>query len=166
LLRYALFHTPIRPDVTGQLISVAGLIGRPVRDPTGTRVGRVEDITVQWVTRDAYPPITGVVGRVVRGLVFVDIGSAELSQSQVVQRTFRLAVDAPIRQAGDVALAPDVLDHQLVDTAADDQVVRGGHLRAAGPAVTFAGGLGPATEASAIERLVVTPGWVLGHRLT
>lgn len=107
----------------GQLISVAGLIGRPLRDPTGTQVGRVDDITVKWTTGDAYPPVTGMVGRVGRGLAFVDIGSITLSQTQVRLRTSRLVVDAPIRQAGDVALARDVLDHQLVDTAGV-QVVR------------------------------------------
>ena len=58
--------------VREQLVSVAGLVGRPVRLDDGRDVGRVVDVVVRW-SGEPYPPVTGVVVRVGRRRAFVPI---------------------------------------------------------------------------------------------
>jgi hypothetical protein len=36
------------PSATRALVSVAGLAGRPVRNPAGAEIGRVVDVVVRW----------------------------------------------------------------------------------------------------------------------
>ena len=111
----------------GELISLARLVGKPVRDLSGRRVGTVDDLTVRWLDDDTHPPVTGVIVRVGQGLAHVDIAAVELHHDAVVRRTARVVVDTPTRHPGDVALRRDVLDHQLVDVAGA-QVVRAADL--------------------------------------
>ncbi len=101
--------------VTDALVSVAGLVGRPVRDTEGNVVGRVLDLVARW-DGVAYPPITGLVVRVGFRRAFVPIervarlghDGAALSTSTLDLRDFR-------RREGEVLLVRDVIDHQLVD---------------------------------------------------
>jgi hypothetical protein len=111
----------------GELISLARLLGRPVRDFSGRRVGSVDDITVRWTDQDTHPPVTGVIVRIGRGLVHVGIDAVDLHQDAVEHRTKSVVVDTPTRRPGVVALRRDVLDHQLIDVAGA-QVVRAADL--------------------------------------
>jgi hypothetical protein len=112
-----------RRELTDQAIALAHLVGRPVLDSEGTRVGKVADIVVRWDPGVAYPPVTGVLAPLGRGFAVIDQQAVILSQTGVRLRAERNVVSRPIRREGDVALARDVLDHQLVDIAGV-QVVR------------------------------------------
>jgi sporulation protein YlmC with PRC-barrel domain len=105
------------------LLSVANLIGRPVVDPTGHRVGRIRDIVVRWEPGAAHPPVVGLLVKVGQTLAKLPAGEVTLTQSLVRLRSNRVATVEPARQANEVALAEDVLDHQLVDITGV-QVVR------------------------------------------
>jgi hypothetical protein len=111
----------------GELLSLARLVGSPVRDFSGRRVGSVDDITVRWTDQDTHPPITGVIVRIGHGLVHVGIDAVDLHHDGVEHRTKSVIVDTPTRHPGAVALRRDVLDHQLIDVAGA-QVVRAADL--------------------------------------
>jgi len=106
-----------------QVIALAHLLGRPVLDSQGTRVGKVADVVVRWDHGGAHPPVTGVLIPVGHGFALIDRESVILSQTGVRLRGDRNVVSRPVRREGDVALARDVLDRQLVDVGGV-QVVR------------------------------------------
>ncbi|MFD4511359.1 magnesium transporter MgtE N-terminal domain-containing protein [Streptomyces sp. NPDC058457] len=98
------------------LVSLAGLIGGPVTNQAGEEVGRVVDVVARLYGADAYPPVTGLILRIGRRRTFlasdaigkVHAGHVRLSTARVDLRDFA-------RRPGEVLLAKDVLDHQLVD---------------------------------------------------
>ena len=49
----------IRRTIADQVISLAQLLGRPVRNDAGARVGRVSDVVVRWDAGVAHPPVVG-----------------------------------------------------------------------------------------------------------
>jgi CBS domain-containing protein len=105
-----------RRAVRQALVSLAGLLGRPVYNQVGAEVGRLTDVVARW-GGDAYPPVTGLVVRVGGRLAFVPVDQvARLSHRQVELRSARLDLRDFERRQGEVLLAKDVLDHQLVDT--------------------------------------------------
>src|SRR5262249_7934594 len=108
------------------------LVGRPVVDPTGKRVARVSDVVVHWESGTAHPPVTGVLVRVEKGLATLSPAEVTLTQAMVQARRPQLTAALPARREGDVALARDVLDRQLIDVngvqvvrAADVYLARG-----------------------------------------
>lgn len=104
-----------RSTVAGALISAAGLVGRPVRNPAGAEVGRVVDLVVRW-QGESYPPVTGLVVRVGRRRVYVPIDAVqEIAPDHVGLRSARLDLRDFDRREGEVVLNGDVVDHQLVD---------------------------------------------------
>ena len=113
----------LRRTIGDQVISLAHLLGRPVRDDEGTRVGRVGDIVVRWDDGVTHPAVVGVVVHVGRSDVFVQHADVTLHQTAVRLRSSQETVTRRARQPGDVALARDVLDRQMVDVAGV-QVVR------------------------------------------
>ncbi len=104
-----------RRTIAGQVISVAHLMGRPVLDIGGVRVGRVNDVVVRWVTGTSYPRVVALLVRASKGTVLVSVEDLTLLQSKVTIGSSELSVAKPVRHEGDIALARDVLDHQLVD---------------------------------------------------
>lgn len=104
-----------RRGVADRLVSVAGLVGRPVTNPLGGEVGRLVDAVARW-DGGAYPPITGIVVRIGRRLTFVPASQIEsLSHREVRLQSARLDLVDFERREGEVVLAGDVIDHQLVD---------------------------------------------------
>jgi MgtE intracellular N domain/PRC-barrel domain len=112
-----------RRTVADEMISLAYLLGRRVVNEEGTRVGKVSDIVVRWDAGVTNPPVVAVLVAVGSGLVVVDLQDVTLTQTGVRLRSGRQMVSRPVRAEGDVALARDVLDRQLVDVAGV-QVVR------------------------------------------
>jgi sporulation protein YlmC with PRC-barrel domain len=112
-----------RRAIAHEVISLAHLLGRRVVNDAGTRVGNVSDIVVRWDAGVSHPPVIAVLARVGSGFAVVDVQDVMLSQNGVRMRSGRKVVSAPVREEGDVALARDVLDRQLVDIAGV-QVVR------------------------------------------
>ena len=97
------------------LVSVAGLVRRPVRITGGAEVGRLADLVARW-DGQPYPPITGLVARVGRRLAFVPASQiADLGRSGITLTSARFNLRDFERRPGEVLLSGDVLDHQLVD---------------------------------------------------
>ena len=113
----------IRRAVAGQVISLAQLLGRPVRTDAGARVGRVSDAVVRWTGDVVHPPVVACLIRVGRGLALVEMGDVVLRQNEIRLRSAQRMVWGSVSRQGDVALARDVLDRQLVDLSGI-QVVR------------------------------------------
>lgn len=102
--------------VRDALMSVAGLLGRPVRNQAGDEIGHVSDVVAKWVSEDEYPPVTGLVVRVGRRDAYIPIDQVgTLAPEQIGLRSARLDLRDFGRREGEVTLIRDVLDHQLVD---------------------------------------------------
>ncbi|KOU53561.1 magnesium transporter MgtE N-terminal domain-containing protein [Streptomyces sp. WM6378] len=102
--------------VRGSLVSVAGLVGGPVINQAGDDVGRVVDVVARLYGSDPYPPVTGLVVRVGRRRAFLQVDAVEqVNAGRVRLRTARMDLREYERRPGEVLLARDVLDHQLVD---------------------------------------------------
>lgn len=102
----------------GSLISVAALVGAEVTDPQGRTVGRVRDIVVRWTRRASYPAMTAVVVRTGKRDVLIGARWVELSAPGSARlRANRAYATEVERHPADVALAHDVLDHQVLDSA-------------------------------------------------
>ncbi len=103
-------------EIRESLVSLAGLLGRPVRHRGGEVVGRVTDVVVRWDTDELYPPLSGVVVKVAARRAFVPASAvASVSQQEVALATARLDLRDFTAREGETALASEVLDHQLVD---------------------------------------------------
>lgn len=114
--------------VRESIVSLAGLVGRPVRNQAGQEIGRLEDVVARWSDGQTYPPVTGLVVRIGRRLAFVDVGTVDrLEHAQVMLRSARFDLRDFVRRPGEVTLARDVLDHQLVDVDGV-QVIRAADL--------------------------------------
>ena len=110
------------------IVSLAGLIGRPVLNQAGDEVGRVADLLAKVHGGETYPLVTGVVMRVGRRRAFLDASAIDrLHRRSVTLRTARLDLREFQRREGEVLLARDILDHQLVDTD-EIQVIRAADL--------------------------------------
>lgn len=113
----------VRRTLGSRVISVANLVGAPVRNPDGIRVGKVSDVVVRWDGATSYPLVVGVLVRTGRVLGVVPISDLFLGQSAVQIRTTAVVVAVPVRGDGRMALSCDVIDRQLIDVAGV-QVVR------------------------------------------
>jgi len=109
--------------IASQLIALTSLLGRPVVNNQGTQLGKVSDVVVTWAAGNPYPRVTGVLVSAGKGFVLVDAREVILSQTRVQLRSDHFTVAQPVRHEGEIALARDVLDHQLVDLSGV-QVVR------------------------------------------
>jgi CBS domain-containing protein/sporulation protein YlmC with PRC-barrel domain len=114
--------------VFDSIVSLAGLLGRPVRNQTGQEMGRLEDVVARWADGQVYPPVSGLVIRVGRRLAFVPASAIDrIGHAEVLLRSARLDLRDVQRRPGEVHLAKDVLDHQLVDVEGV-QVIRAADL--------------------------------------
>jgi hypothetical protein len=113
----------VRQAVAGQLLSLANLMGRPVVDPSGTRVGRVNDVIVRWESVTPHPPVTGIVVRVGKGFATIAAPAVTLT----IANSFRQAplfyglFTLQILIGAGVSLAPG----NLVSLVVNAQVLNG-----------------------------------------
>lgn len=118
----------LRQEVRANLVSVAGLVGTPVLSHTGVELGRLVDVVARLYTSERYPPVTGLVVRVGRRRAFLDAGTvADVRRDGIRLSTARMDLRDFTRRPGEVLLARDVLDHQLVDVEGV-QVIRAADL--------------------------------------
>jgi CBS domain-containing protein/uncharacterized protein YrrD len=104
-------------QVRSELVSLAGLIGRPVLNQAGQQIGHVADVVVRWDSNKAYPPVTGLIVRVGRRRAWLPVEAVEeFGRDRIGLRTARLDLRDAARRPGEVELSRDVIDHQLVDT--------------------------------------------------
>lgn len=98
------------------LISLAGLMGAPVRNQSGQDVGRLVDLVARVHGGDRYPAISGLVVRIGGRHSYLDAQAlAHLDHLSVTLRSARLDLRDFNRRPGEVLLARDILDHQLID---------------------------------------------------
>ena len=116
-------HFAVNGTLADRVISLAHILGRPVRNAAGTRIARVSDIVVRWDAGDEHPPVTRVFVKVRGVLAAMQQADVTLSQTEIRLRPGARMDWRPVRGDDDVALARDVLDRQLVDTSGV-QVVR------------------------------------------
>jgi CBS domain-containing protein len=115
-------------EVRRTIVSVAGLVGAQVSNQAGQHVGRLVDLVARMHGDDQYPPITGLLIKVGSRTSFLDASSvASISHRAVTLQSSRLDLRDFTRRQGEVILAKDVLDHQLVDVDGR-QVIRAADL--------------------------------------
>ena len=79
-------------------------------------------------SRETYPLVTGIVIRVGRRRAFLDSSAIDrMRRRSVTLRTARFDLREFARREGEVLLARDIMDHQLVDTD-EIQVIRAADL--------------------------------------
>jgi len=114
--------------VRDAIISLAGVVGRPVRNQGGAEIGRLVDVVCRWTGEETYPPVTGLVVRVGRRRAWVAADTIDtIEHASVRLRTARLDLNDFVPRPGEVTLADQVLDHQLVDVDGV-QVIRAADL--------------------------------------
>jgi CBS domain-containing protein len=114
-------------QVRHNIISLVGLDGAPVLNQSGEEVGHLVDLVAR-VHGDDYPAVTGMVVRVGRRRAYLDASAIDhVDRRSVTLRTARLDLREFHRREGEVLLARDILDHQLVDTD-EVQVIRAADL--------------------------------------
>ncbi len=110
------------------IISLVGLDGCPVLNQSGEEVGHLVDLVARVHNGDDYPAVTGIVVRVGRRRAYLDAAAIhQIDRRSVTLRTARLDLREFHRREGEVLLARDILDHQLVDTD-EVQVIRAADL--------------------------------------
>ena len=91
------------------------IIGRPIIDVEGEKVAVIRDIVVHYGAED-YPLVSGVMARYRRRNFFIPRNNlAGLNETGVRLNIDVLNLNPFTRRAGEVLLAKDVLDKQLID---------------------------------------------------
>ena len=117
-----------RRAVQQAIVSVASLVGAPVFNQRGQRVGKLVDLVARMQGQDRYPPLTGLLLRIGSRNSFLPIEAVDSINHQSVHlRTARLDLREFMRLPGEVMLAKDMLDHQVVDLDGR-QVIRAADL--------------------------------------
>lgn len=100
---------------TPPILHLSRLIGSPLRDSGGERLGRVQDVIVR-LGETGYPPITGLLVKVAGRASY--LGADRVSQmgpQGAVLRKAQLDLRHFERRQGEVLLGRDVLDRQLIN---------------------------------------------------
>ena len=104
-----------RKSIRGSLVSLAGLIGCPVRNEEGREIGRLVDVVISHGI-DAYPPVSGLIVKVGLRKSFIDGARiAKLSHHEIQLSSTTISLTDYKRVPGASLLDGDVLDHQIVD---------------------------------------------------
>ncbi|MGI8786522.1 MAG: magnesium transporter MgtE N-terminal domain-containing protein [Pyrinomonadaceae bacterium] len=97
------------------MLYLSQILGRPIFDAEGERIAVVRDVIVRYGEED-YPPVLGLVARYRRRLFFMPrVKIAFLGENGVRMNSEVIDLKPFIRRTGEVLLAKDVLDNQLID---------------------------------------------------
>lgn len=97
------------------MLYLSQVLGRPIRDLEGERVATIKDIIVR-LGEEEHPPVTGLVARYRRRDFFLSRWRlTELNEQGVRLNSDLLDLRPFVRREGEVLLARDVLDKQLID---------------------------------------------------
>ena len=97
------------------MLYLSQILGRPIFDARNEKIAVIKDVMVRYGEED-YPPVIGLVARYRRRLFFIpkrDISN--LSETGATMRSMVLDLQPFKRREGEVLLAKDVLDNQLMD---------------------------------------------------
>jgi len=104
-----------RKNIRDALVSVAGLIGRPIRDENGRDIGKLVDIVVRH-GETTYPPVSGLIVKVGNSTSFIDASSiSKFTHDEIRLSSMKVNLEEYKRRPGESLLDADVLDHQIVD---------------------------------------------------
>jgi CBS domain-containing protein len=131
-------------------LHLSSLVGSPLLDSSGERLGRVEDLIVRLDAGDALPPVTGIKARIGGREMFVPadrIGHLERADARTSTTKLNLAQFE--RRPGEVLLRADVLGRSLINvttarlvTAREIELIfDGGTWRVAGIDPSLAAGV-------------------------
>jgi MgtE intracellular N domain/CBS domain len=97
------------------ILHLSSVVGRPLRDADGERLGKVEDLIVR-LGGAGYPPITGFLVTVAGRTSYVGVDRAsDIGPQGVVLRKAKLDLRHFERRPEEVLLKRDVLDRQLIN---------------------------------------------------
>jgi CBS domain-containing protein len=89
-------------------------IGLPVRDPSGEPIGTIADLIV--AIGDRYPPVTGLVARTDKRLIFLPWRNVEgLDETGARLRVPTIDIGKFRQRRNEILLKADLLDKQIVD---------------------------------------------------
>ena len=104
-----------RKSIRDSLVSVAGLIGRPVRDDEGRDLGKLVDIVVRH-GEETYPAVSGLIVKVGQRTSFIDGARiSRLTKDEIRLSSTTVNLQEYTRRPGESLLNADVIDHQIVD---------------------------------------------------
>ncbi|MDA0259875.1 MAG: CBS domain-containing protein [Actinobacteria bacterium] len=104
-----------RKSIRESLVSLAGLIGKPVKYQGGREIGRLVDVVVRH-GEDSYPPVSGLIVKVGQSKSFIDGARiSKLAQNEIELSSAKVDLTEFTRREGESLLDTDVLDHQIVD---------------------------------------------------
>lgn len=100
---------------TPELAHLSLIVGSPLRDRAGGRLGRLDDLIVR-LGSPGYPPITGLLARVAGRQTYVPIELVtQLQHGDVIVGVPKLDLRPFERRPEEVLLKKDVLDRQLIN---------------------------------------------------
>ncbi len=104
-----------QPAQTPPILHLSSVVGGPLRDSDGERLGKVNDIIVR-LGGAGYPPITGFLVTVAGRTSYLPVERvSEVGQHGVVLRKAKLDLRHFERRSEEVLLKRDVLDRQLIN---------------------------------------------------
>lgn len=104
-----------RKSIRESLVSVAGLIGCPVRDNEGRDLGKLVDVVVRH-GEETYPAVSGLIVKVGARKSFIDGARiSKLTKDEIRLSSTRVNLKEYTRRPGESLLDADVIDHQIVD---------------------------------------------------
>ncbi len=97
------------------MVFLSQIVGRPVRDVEGNRIGAVRDLIIR-IRDGAYPLVAGVVAGRGRDTFSINASQvADISEQGVSLNVRQDSVQPHEREENELLLARDLLDHQLID---------------------------------------------------
>jgi len=104
-----------RKNIRESLVSVAGLIGCPVRDNDGRDLGKLVDVVVRH-GEEAYPAVSGLIVKIGGRTSFIDGARiSKLTRDEIRLSSTKINLKEYTRRPGESLLDADVIDHQIVD---------------------------------------------------
>ena len=128
------------------MLYLSQVLGRPILDLDGERVAALKDVIVRLGEED-HPPVAGFVARYRRRDFFLPRwGIAQFAENGVRLNSDKLDLSPFMRRDGEVMLARDVLDKQLIDVDGkrvvrvnDVQIIEADDWRVTGADVSLTG---------------------------
>lgn len=129
------------------MLYLSQILARPIFDAEGERIAQIKDVIVGYGKED-YPPVLGLVARYRRRLFFMPRAKiSTLSEIGVRMNSEIIDLRPFTRRKGEILLAKDVLDNQLIDVDGkrvvrvnDVQIIEvAGEWRVSGADVSFQG---------------------------
>jgi len=97
------------------MLYVSQILNRPVLDARNEKIAAISDVIVRY-GEEEYPPVIGLVARYRRRNFFMPSRDfTDLGPNGARMRSAILDLTPFIRRDGEVMLAKDVLDNQLID---------------------------------------------------